>query len=225
MYNIFMITPTYTRELKLLENYQLIAGIDEVGRGPLAGPVVSAAVILDPDKIGKYRSKTKWWKFVADSKTVPQPKREALAEFIKENCLDFAIGEATHREIDELNIHYASLLSMKRAVENLKIEPDIVLIDGVFKIPHSKFTIETIVDGDAHVLSIAAASIIAKVYRDDLMKKYAQQFPEFGFEKHKGYNTDFHRKALVSHGACPIHRMTFPTMQSIISKRFKNLVK
>src|SRR3989344_5534304 len=130
-----MIHPTYTKELELLSNYRLIAGIDEVGRGPLAGPVVSAVVILDPEKIGKYRSRTKWWTGVRDSKTVPEEKREALSEFIKENAIEFAIGIASHREIDELNIHYASLLSMKRAIEKLHTAPEIVLIDGRFKIP------------------------------------------------------------------------------------------
>lgn len=219
-----MITPTYTKERQLLQDYKLIAGIDEVGRGPIAGPVVSAVVILDPDKIGKYRSKSKWWAGVRDSKTVPEHNRDALAQFIKENCLDHAIGLATHREIDEMNIHYASLLSMKRALENLKFEPDMVLIDGLYKIPYSKFQIQTIVDGDAHVLSIAAASLVAKVYRDDLMKKYSEEFPEYGFAKHKGYNTQFHRKAIIINGTCGIHRMTFPALQSIIDKRFANLI-
>lgn len=226
-----MITPTYTKELDLLTDYRLIAGIDEVGRGPLAGPVVSAVVILDPDKIGKYRSKTKWWSGVRDSKTVPAHKREALVQFIRDNALDHAVGLATHREIDELNIHYASLLSMKRAIENLTVVPKIVLIDGRFKIPHLRQGYGgpapeqlTIVDGDARVLSIAAASILAKVYRDDLMKKYSLQFPNFGFEKHKGYNTEFHRKAVAVHGPCGIHRMSFPALQNIISKRFANLL-
>lgn len=220
-----MITPTYTKELELLPNYRLIAGVDEVGRGPLAGPVVSAVVILNPAAVGKYRSKTKWWSAVRDSKTVPGHRRQSLAEFIKENAIDYAVGLATHREIDELNIHFASLLSMKRAVENLKISPDIVLIDGLYKIPHSIFQIQTIVNGDAKILSIAAASILAKVYRDDLMKKYSGEFPNFGFEKHKGYNTLFHRKAIIAHGACPIHRMSFPALQTVISKRFANLLK
>ena len=219
-----MITPTYTSELKLLRDFQLIAGVDEVGRGPLAGPVVSATVILDPGKVGKYRSKTKWWSGIRDSKTVPEEKRAALTEFIKENAIEFAIGEASHREIDELNIHYASLLSMKRAVEKLHTAPEIVLIDGRFKIPGINLTQRSIINGDAHVLSIAAASLLAKVHRDALMKKYSEQFPHYGFENHKGYNTLFHRKAVYSHGACDIHRITFPALQGIINKRFENFL-
>ena len=219
-----MIHPTYTKELELLSNFNLIAGIDEVGRGPLAGPVVSAVVILDPEKIGKYRSRTKWWTGVCDSKTVPEEKREALSEFIKENAIEFAIGIASHREIDELNIHYASLLSMKRAIENLRTAPEIVLIDGRFQIPNLHIKQISIIDGDAKILSIAAASIIAKVHRDALMKKYSAEFPQYGFGKHKGYNTLFHRKALITNGACAIHRMSFPAMQTVISKRFANLL-
>ena len=222
-----MITPTFTRESKLLGKYQLIAGVDEVGRGPLAGPVVSAAVILDPLRVGKYRSKSKWWAGVRDSKLVPEERREALVEFIRDHAYDFAIGICSHTEIDELNIHYASLVSMKRAVENLKLAPQVVLVDGKFTVPfdRARAMIDQmpIVDGDAKVLSIAAASLLAKVFRDDIMKKYDQDFPQYGFARHKGYNTDFHRKAIVSYGPTKIHRMTFPAMQSIISKHFENL--
>lgn len=220
-----MILPTYTKERQLLENYRYIAGVDEVGRGPLAGPVVSAAVILDPDKIGQNRSKTKWWADVRDSKTLSPQQRGAIAEFIKENCIDFAIGAASHFEIDDLNIHYASLLSMKRAIENLKIFPEMILLDGKFTIANISTPQTAIIDGDARVLSIAAASIIAKVYRDELMKKYATEFPEFGFAEHKGYNTLFHRKAILLQGPCAIHRMTFPAMQSIITERFVKFTK
>ena len=224
MYNaIRMLTPTYTHELKLLKDYQYIAGIDEVGRGPLAGPVGAAVVILNPAKVGRYRSKTKWWAGVRDSKTLSPRKRGTLVDFIKENSYDFGIGQATHAEIDELNIHYASLLAMKRAVENLKISPDILLMDGKFEIPHSKFHIRTIVDGDANVLSIAVASILAKVWRDDLMQKFSQKFPPYGFAKHKGYDTAFHRKKLLFHGPCEIHRMTFETVRSIMNERFAKL--
>ncbi|TSA46616.1 ribonuclease HII, partial [bacterium] len=130
-----MITPTFTKELDLLNNYKYIAGIDEVGRGPLAGPVVSAAVILDPARIGKYRSRTKWWAGIRDSKTLSPRRRVSIFNFIKDNSLDWAVGIASHQEIDEFNIHEASLLSMRRAVENLKIVPDYILIDGKFQIP------------------------------------------------------------------------------------------
>ena len=243
-----MITPTYTTETKLLKDFRLIAGIDEVGRGPLAGPVVSAVVIFDPDKIGRYRSKNKWWSGIRDSKILSPRKRGSIAEFIKDNAIDFAIGIATHLEIDELNIHNASLLSMKRAIENLKIIPDMVLVDGRFKIPlpnprqkgegNSPYPSsplsgggevggilqEVIIDGDAHVLSIAAASILAKVFRDDLMRKYAEVFCDYGFEKHKGYDTALHRIKLVKHGPCAIHRMSFETVKDAITKRFEKMI-
>ena len=219
-----MITPTYTKELQLLQDFSLIAGVDEVGRGPLAGPVVSAVVILNPEKIGRYRSKTKWWTGVRDSKTLSPQKRGSIVDVIKENSVDHAIGLATLQEVDELNIHYASLLSMKRALANLHHVPDMVLIDGKFQIPHLMIAQKPIIDGDAHVLSIAAASILAKVYRDDLMKKYATEFPVFGFDQHKGYNTAFHRQSLVLYGPCPIHRMTFETVQSIMNERFMSFL-
>lgn len=218
-----MITPTYTIETKLLKDHRYIAGIDEVGRAPLAGPVVSAVVILNPDKVGHYRSKTKWWHGVRDSKTLSPRKRRSIVDFIKDNALDFGIGLATHKEIDELNIHHASLLSMRRAIGNLKILPEIVLIDGRFQIPDSRLNQEAIVDGDAHVLSIAAASILAKVFRDDLMIQYATEFSQFGFEKHKGYPTEFHRKKILQFGPCFIHRMSFSTVQSIMNNRFRFL--
>lgn len=218
-----MITPTYTTELKHLEKYRFIAGIDEVGRAPLAGPVVSAVVILNPERVGKYRSKTKWWQDIRDSKTLSAAKRESLIDFIKQNSHDFAIGAATHKEIDELNIHNASLLSMRRAIERLKIVPEIILIDGKFSIPGVFVSQQPIVDGDAHVLSITAASILAKVYRDDLMRKYSHQFPEYGFEKHKGYDTSFHRKRILEHGPCEIHRMSFQTVKMAVNKRFQEM--
>jgi ribonuclease HII len=234
-----MITPTYTKELSLLKDYRHIAGIDEVGRGPLAGPVVSAVVILNPEKVGKYRSRGKWWQGIRDSKSLSGRQRVQAQSFIKDNALDFGIGWATHLEIDELNIHYASLLSMKRAIENLKIVPEIILVDGRFQIPfdfaHSassswprgrgRIAQEAILDGDAHVLSIAAASILAKVYRDDLMKKFAGQFSDYGFEKHKGYDTLFHRKRLLEYGPCEIHRMSFETVREIISIRFRKMLE
>ena len=222
-YNQIMIFPTYTKELGFLSEYKYIAGIDEVGRGPLAGPVVSAVVILDPARVGKYRSRSKWWSGVRDSKTLTAAKRLALGEFVKENALDFAIGIATHQEIDELNIHYASLLAMRRAIENLEISPELLLIDGKFKIPRISMQQKTVIDGDAKVLSIAAASIIAKVYRDDLMQKYSEEFPHFGFAKHKGYDTAFHRKQLLRRGPCPIHRMTFETVKGIMNTRFEKM--
>lgn len=223
-YNLIVITPTYTTELKLLPTYRLIAGIDEVGRAPLAGPVVSAAVILDPKKVGHYRSKTKWWVEVRDSKTLSAKQRARLVEFIKLNAYDFGIGLASHEEIDEINIHNATLLSMSRAIENLNARPHIILIDGQFTIPEIDILQQAVIDGDASVLSIAAASVLAKVYRDDLMEKYAKHFPYFGFERHKGYDTVFHRKKLLQYGPSSIHRMSFSTVRDIMNQRFKKAV-
>lgn len=219
-----MITPTYTLETSLLGNYYLIAGIDEVGRAPLAGPVVAAAIILNPDTVGRYRSRAKWWHDVRDSKTLSAAKREGLIDFIKENALDFAIGEASHLEIDEFNIHNASLLAMRRAVAKLGLSPQIVLVDGPHAIPGLGIRQQTVVEGDAKILSIAAASILAKVHRDSLLKKYSLQFPEFGFEKHKGYDTDLHRKALLEYGPCEIHRMSFTPVREIMNQRFTRLI-
>ena len=229
MYNaIRMLTPTYTHELKLLKDYQYIAGIDEVGRGPLAGPVTAAVVILNPAKVGRYRSKTKWWAGVRDSKTLSPKQRVELVDFIKENSYDFGIGQATHAEIDELNIHYASLLAMRRAVENLKLSPEILLIDGRFKpfgAGPGTIAQQAIIDGDVNVLSIAVASILAKVWRDDLMRKFSQKFSSFGFAHHKGYDTAFHRKKLLQYGPCEIHRMTFETVKSIMTERFLKFLR
>lgn len=218
-----MITPTATLETKLLQTYRLIAGVDEVGRGSLAGPVVSAAVILNPTKIGQHRSANKWWKAVRDSKTLSARRRGSIAEIIKQHVLDFAIGLALPSEIDELNIHHATLLSMKRAVAQLRPPPEKILVDGRFVIPDVKFSTQAIVGGDARVLSIACASILAKVYRDDLMIEFSRKFPGYGLEQHKGYDTVLHRKKLFAYGPCEIHRMTFAPVRDIITKRFDYL--
>lgn len=219
-----MINPTYTLETKLLNNNRFIAGVDEVGRAPLAGPVVAAVVILNSEKVGKYRSRNKWWHDVRDSKTLSPRKRGSIAGFIQENALDFAIGEASHKEIDELNIHNASLLAMRRAIEKLVLGPQIVLVDGLHAIPGLTMWQQAITQGDAKILSIAAASILAKVYRDSLMKKYSRQFSEYGFEKHKGYDTDFHRNQLYQLGPCPIHRLTFAPVRDAMNERFSRFI-
>lgn len=220
-----MITPTFTTERRLRARYQRIAGVDEVGRAPLAGPVVAAAVMFDPAKIGAYRSKHKWWTGIRDSKTLSASRRAALVDFIKENAYAFGIGQASHAEIDELHIHYASLLAMRRALEQMKLSADLVLVDGLYLIPSIAIEQQAIVDGDARVLSIAAASILAKVHRDELMRNYGEAFPVYGFAAHKGYDTDFHRKALRQNGPCEIHRMSFSTVRDIMNERFPKLMK
>ncbi len=193
------------------EGYTKIAGVDEAGRGPLAGPVVSAAVIL-PDNFS--------CKGINDSKKLTEKKREALFPVIKEQAIAVATGICSHQEIDQINILQAALLSMKRAVKNLSeksgtIFPDYLLIDG-------KFTLDMdldqnpIIKGDSKSISIAAASIIAKVTRDRIMKELHDVYPDYNFIKHKGYPTKAHKEAILTHGPCPVHRRTFKGVKEVI---------
>ena len=178
---------------------QLVCGIDEAGRGPLAGPVCAAAVILPPhvDIPG-----------LNDSKKLTDKRRRELFPVIKETAIAFGIGYASHEEIDRINILQATYLAMERAIAQLNVKPDVLLIDGNrakdFGIPA-----ETVVKGDSLSASIAAASVLAKVARDDLMLELSAEYPGYGFEIHKGYGTKAHYSALRELGACPIHRMTF----------------
>lgn len=181
------------------QNVLLIAGVDEVGRGPLIGPVVTAAVILNPnDPI----------EGLTDSKKLSEKKRERLAEEIKSRALYFAYGRAEAEEIDQINILNASLLAMKRAVENLPIEPHRVLVDGN-RCPNLNCSVEAIVKGDLLIPAISAASILAKVSRDHEMMLLDQQYPQYGFAKHKGYPTKEHYAAIQQYGILPLHRKTF----------------
>lgn len=179
---------------------KLVAGIDEAGRGPLAGPVVCAAVILPLDK-------DKIIDGVNDSKKLTEKKREALYKEIIEKAISYSIVEIDEKTIDEINILNATKLGMKKAVENLKTKPDVVLVDAVkieCDIPQ-----ENIIKGDGLSYNIAAASILAKVYRDNLMKKLSLEYPEYDFAKHKGYGTPEHILALKKFGKCKIHRDSF----------------
>ncbi|WP_425484211.1 ribonuclease HII [Desulfobacter latus] len=189
----------------MLNGYKMIAGIDEAGRGPLAGPVVSAAVVL-PDKFDVPG--------INDSKKLSEKKREALFPVIQKHAVAFGIGLADHEEIDQINILQASLLSMKRAVEDLKLTPDYLLIDGRFTID-STIEQRSIIKGDTLSLSIAAASILAKVTRDRIMADLDLQYPEYGFKRHKGYPTKAHKEAILTHGPCPIHRRNFKGVKDI----------
>ncbi|MBS7224248.1 MAG: ribonuclease HII [Clostridiaceae bacterium] len=181
------------------EGFSAICGIDEAGRGPLAGPVCAAAVILpfgcEIDGLN-------------DSKKLTEKKREALFEVVQEQALAYSIALVDHKTIDEINILEATFLTMRQAAEGLQIPADYALVDGNrskgLSIPH-----ECVVGGDAKSPSIAAASILAKVTRDRLMLDYAAQYPEYLFEKHKGYGTKAHYEAILAHGPSPIHRMTF----------------
>jgi ribonuclease HII len=180
----------------------LIAGVDEVGRGPLAGPVVTAAVILQHSIKG-----------ITDSKKLSPEKRMALSIQIKQEALAFAYGRAEVEEIDRLNIHKATLLAMKRAIEGLSITPEKILVDGKF-IPDTKIPCEAIVNGDFLIESIGAASIIAKVARDEEMVELDVLYPGYGFAKHKGYATRGHFQSLENLGPCAIHRRSFEPIKN-----------
>ena len=192
--------PTYEREYGQ-RGFLAVAGVDEVGRGPLAGPVVCAAVIL-PLEEGKRIAG------VDDSKKLSPKKRERLAEEIKKVARAYAVSEVDEKVIDEINILEATRLGMKRAIESLGVPADMVLIDGVMRLEIAAAQ-ESIVKGDGLVYSIGAASILAKVHRDALMRKYAEEFPEYGFEKNVGYGTPQHIAAIKEYGICRIHRRTF----------------
>ena len=179
--------------------FEHIAGVDEAGRGPLAGPVVAAAVILP---------KSILINGVNDSKKLSAKQRESLFHDIYEHALCVGVGIVSHEVIDRINIYQASILAMRKAVEKLSIEPSIVLADGnSFK--HESWRFQNIIDGDAKSVTIAAASVIAKVTRDSLMREYHEQFPLYGFDRHKGYGTKLHMEALRRYGMCPIHRRSF----------------
>lgn len=177
-----------------------VIGVDEVGRGCLAGPVYAAAVILKSD----YGTES-----FTDSKLLSESRREETAALIIENHL-VGIGFATQQEIDQINILQASFLAMKRALQNLKIKNGHVLVDGSFKIPNlPHFQQTALVKGDLRCAPISAASIVAKVTRDQVMHEYSKAYPIYGFEKHKGYSTEFHKKIIADQGPCPLHRKSF----------------
>lgn len=187
----------------------LIAGVDEAGRGCLAGNVFAAAVILNPDSpiLG-----------LADSKTLSEKKREFLAEQIKEKALSWSIAFASVDEIDHLNILQATLLAMRRAVEGLNVLPDEVLIDGN-QLPQLSIPARTIIQGDKTVSEISAASILAKVARDETMKIAAQNYPQFAFAKHKGYGTKLHCQEIEQFGILEIHRKSFKPIKTLLLQK------
>lgn len=191
-------TPSYSGEL--------LAGVDEVGRGPLAGDVVAAAVILDPQKpiAG-----------LDDSKALTEKKREALYEEICEKAKCWFVARASVAEIDEINIYHATLLAMTRAVQGLKIQPEHVLVDGN-KCPDWSYSSEAVVKGDGRVAAISAASILAKVTRDREMVELDKRYPGYGFASHKGYAAAAHLAALQELGPCPIHRRSFAPVRDAL---------
>lgn len=182
------------------QGFKMICGVDEAGRGPLAGPVCAAAVIFPEGLIIDG---------VNDSKKLSEKKREKLFDKIKEEALSYSIAYASVEEIEKLNILNAAMLAMKRAVEGLDIEPDMILVDGNKEPDIEDIDCTAIIKGDALSHSIAAASILAKVSRDRLMNEMAKKYPEYGFDKHKGYGTKLHREKILEHGICEIHRPSF----------------
>lgn len=184
----------------VLKGYKLVCGVDEAGRGPLAGPVCAAAVILPPDIIIEGLN---------DSKKISEKKRELLYDVICKKALAYCISFGSLEEIETLNILEATFLAMNRSIDGLNLKPDYALIDGN-RVPKGiKVPCETVVKGDAKSASIAAASILAKVTRDRLLLEYDKEYPQYNFKKHKGYGTKEHTDLILKYGPCPIHRMSF----------------
>lgn len=194
-----------------------IAGVDEVGRGPLVGDVVTAAVILDPDNPIEG---------LKDSKKLSEKKRPLLAEEIKQKAIAWAIGRATPEEIDTLNILHATMLAMQRAVQSLKVTPDYVLVDGnrcpVFLCEGGQIDTQSVVKGDDRVAEISAASILAKVARDEEMVELDKLYPQYGFAKHKGYPTKAHLEKIIEHGVLDCYRASFKPVAKVIQEQGVN---
>ncbi len=200
LFPVFQETDRFSFERELnRQGFSVIAGTDEVGRGPLAGPVVAASVVLPLD--------CDYQQF-NDSKKLSSNARVKLYDTLKKMGVDIGIGIVSEHKIDQINILQASLLAMKKALELLRKKPDYVLVDGKFPVPIA-ISQRSLIKGDSRSASIAAASIVAKVTRDDLMEQYHQQYPQYNFIKNKGYPTAEHRRLLAEHGPCPLHRRSF----------------
>lgn len=192
----------------LQQGYRLICGVDEAGRGPLAGPVCAAAVILKEDTVIEGLN---------DSKKISEKKREALFDVIKEQAVAYFIAFGTVEEIEEFNILEATFMAMNRAVEGLNPAPDFALVDGNRAPKGIKIPCETVIKGDGKSCSVAAASILAKVTRDRLMLEYDEKYPEYNFKKHKGYGTKEHTDLILKYGPCEIHRPSF--LKNLLGKK------
>lgn len=195
--------------------YQLIAGMDEAGRGPLAGPVVAACVVLRSD----FQIDSPELELVKDSKKLSAKQREKIFPLIKQKAIAVGIGVCDHKTIDKINILAASLLAMKKSLTNLCIQPEYILVDGRFVIPDINTPQAAIIDGDAKIFAIAAASIIAKVSRDWLMSELDKKYPGYDFAKHKGYGTKAHLEAILKLGPSPIHRLSFEPLKTWVKKK------
>lgn len=199
--------PTWYFERQLWNSgYALVAGTDEAGRGCLAGPVVAAAVVLD---------RSRQIRGLQDSKLLEEDDRQRIADRIRERAIAFSVAACTAAEVDMLNVLWASMEAMRRAVESLSIEADYLLIDGNHRIPGAPCPSKSIIKGDSRSRSIAAASILAKTHRDALMRDYHEQYPLYGWDTNVGYPTPDHRAALVQHGSTPLHRRTFQPVRDV----------
>jgi len=207
-----MLELTWEKQL-FAAGYRLVGGIDEAGRGPLAGPVVAACVVCPPGFVIK-----KELALVNDSKKLSEKKREMLFDLIFEFLLAIGIGICDHTTIDRINILEAAFLAMKKAIGALKPKPDCLLLDGRLPIPNISLPQKAVVRGDAQVFTIAAASIVAKVTRDRLMAAMDERYPAYGFKRHKGYGTKFHCEQIKKLGPCPIHRRSFSPIKEMISR-------
>ena len=196
-------------EWPLWINSRRICGIDEVGRGPLAGPVVAAAVMFSR----RYRPDGSFLEQLNDSKKLSAKMREKLVPEIKKHALGWAVASVEPETIDRINILQATMLAMNNAVKSLKVKPELLLVDGNRFITSLGIPYTTIVKGDSIVFSIAAASVLAKTHRDEIMAAYSTIWPEYGFDRHVGYGTEKHVKAIIKYGRCPIHRRSFKLKQ------------
>lgn len=204
-----MIKLKYEKEL-FLNGARLVGGVDEAGRGPLAGPVVAACVVCGPEfRMNKTLRK------INDSKKISAAKRDELYNIILESFPGIGVGICDHAVVDKINILQASLRAMKIAVEKIEKEIDYLMIDGKFIIPQMSIKQKAIIHGDAKVFLISAASIVAKVTRDKMMQETHEQYPQYGFDKHKGYGTKLHLENIKKYGPCPIHRKSFSPLKEL----------
>jgi len=198
-----------TEEKIFGEGWGLLGAIDEAGRGPLAGPVVAAVVLIRPNFIFSQEK----FKLIRDSKKLSEAKREEAHALIMAEFPEVGVGWCDHETIDRINILQASFLAMKKALGALRTRPDFVIVDGKFKIPNISQNQRAIIKGDATVFSIAAASIIAKVTRDRMMRKFHESYPAYNFAQHKGYGTKLHLEKIKQYGPSPIHRLSFAPLK------------